>query len=638
MYYDKLVAEGIKLHRTSGSEKTKCPKCSDGRKNKADKPLSVNVTTGEYNCHNCGWKGNVRGFLRRDHKKNFEKPDQGMIRNLELKEKAFEYLNKRGLSRDTLERFMIFTKEEIMPQTSKRENCICFPYMRDGELINVKFRDAHKNFRMVKDAELIFYNLQTIGDKKYVIITEGEIDCMSVYEAGYGQDAVANDDGEVINDEFSKWAIISVPNGASKGNQKMEYLDNCSDWLIGVHEFVIATDGDDAGMVLKDELIRRLGVERCRVISYPLEEVVYDEKIGRKRRCKDFNEVLTTLGKDVITNCINNSEFIPVDGIYYLDDIFPTMLENFKKGILLAPTTRFACVDEYFRWKKGEINLFTGYGNHGKTTFAIQLMLIKSIYDGWKWAIFSPENYPANDFYDDIVEMYAGKWLNQMTEKEYIDACWFIDKHIFYVYPEDEHDINSINEKFRHLVLKKGVDGVMIDPWNQLDHIQRAYQREDQYLSEQLKNVKRFALLNNVCYNIVAHPVKPQREQDKSLPVVDMYDIHGGSMWGNKADNIISYYRPQFHVDKNSPDVEIFIQKIKRKRTGGSLGSFPLRFNWNKKRFSDPLTGESPCDPYLASKMSQSELFGKIEETQPKEVKSKNWYERDSDDIQNVFN
>lgn len=602
MYYDKLVAEGIKLHRTSGSEKTKCPRCSDGRKNKMDKPLSVNITTGEYNCHNCGWKGNVRGFLRRDVKRSYEKPDQSMIRNAELRDKAFQYMNNRGLSKETLDKFLIFTREEFMPQTNKKENCICFPYMRDGELVNVKFRDANKNFKMVKDAELIFFNLNTIGDKKYVIITEGEMDCLSVYEAGYGHDAnIDKETGEIFNEDFSKWAVISVPNGASKGNQRLEYLDNCSDWLIGVHEFVIATDGDEAGSMLKDELVRRLGVERCRVISYPIEEVVFDEKIGRKRRCKDFNEVLMHLGKEVIVNCINNSEFIPVDGIYYLEDIFPTMLENFKKGIQLAPTTRFICVDEYFRWKKGDINLFTGYGNHGKTTFAIQLMLTKSIYDGWKWAIFSPENYPANDFYDDIVEMYAGKWLQHMTEKEYVEACWFIDKHIFYVYPEDDHDINSINEKFRHLVMKKGVDGVMVDPFNQLDHLQKAYQREDQYLSQILKDIKRFALLNNVCYNIVAHPVKPQKEQDKSLPVVDMYDVAGGAMWGNKCDQIISYYRPNYHINKQAPEVEIHVQKVKRKRTGGNTGSFPLNFIWSKKRFCDPLTGEMPCDPNLVS-------------------------------------
>ena len=63
----------------------------------------------------------------------------------------------------------------------------------------------------------------------------------------------------------------------------------------------------------------------------------------------------------------------------------------------------------------------------------LQLMLTKSVWDGWKWAIFSPENYPANDFYDDLVEMYLGKWTTNMTEEEYTKACKFIGEHIFLI-------------------------------------------------------------------------------------------------------------------------------------------------------------------------------------------------------------
>lgn len=610
MYYDRLTDLGIKLRRRSGSEKTKCPQCSDGRKNKSDYPLSVNITTGEYNCHNCGWKGNVRSIERKKETKKYSKPEQTLIQNISIKEQAEAWFKNRGISKDTLSHFNIFTKEEYMPQTQKNESCICFPYLRDGEVVNVKYRDGHKNFKLVKDAELIFYNLPSIGEKKYCIVTEGEIDCMSVFEAGYSAAHLADEQGELSNEKFSKWAVVSVPNGASKGSQKLEYLDNCVDWFIGLHEIIVATDNDIAGVALRDELVRRLGVERCKVMSYPLEEVVVD-KDGKKRRCKDLNEVLQYLGKEVVINCIENAEFIPVDGVYYLEDIFASMLDNFNRGIQLAPTTRFGEMDDYFRWKKGEINLFTGYGNHGKTFFALQLMLTKSIYDGWKWAIFSPENFPANDFYDDIIEMYVGKWLREMTQDEYTDACIFIDQHIFYVYPEDEHDINSINEKFRHLVMKKGVDGVMIDPFNQLDSTQKAYQREDQYLSEILKDIKRFALLNNVSYNIIAHPKNPTYQQDKSLPVVDSYDISGGSMWANKIDNILSYYRPNFHINKNSPEVTVYVQKIKRKRTGGQLGNFDLSLIWSQKRYSNSKQ-EIPCDPKRAKYILQNEVVQKV--------------------------
>lgn len=605
MYYDKLCDLGMKLTRRTGSEKTFCPKCYDGRKNKKDRSLSVNITTGEYKCHNsgCDYRGNVRSQERKRELKTHVKPPEDVLRNMEIKEKAERWFVSRGITRLTLDKFMIFCREEWMPQTQKKENCICFPYFRDGSLINIKYRDARKGFKMVKDAELTMFNLQAIGEKKKCIITEGEIDCMSAYEAGFGNEKLKGqkvniDSGEMTEsvNPYLDYAAISVPNGASMGEQKLDYLDNCAEWLMGVEDFIICTDGDQAGESLKQELIRRLGVERCRVINYPMEECVPAAN-GLKRRCKDLNEILVYLGKEVVLNTVLNAESIPVDGIYYVDDIFNSMLENFRRGVQLAPLTHFGEMDEYFRWKKGEINLFVGWANHGKTTLVLQMMLTKSYYDGWKWGIFSPENFPATDFYDDLIEMYAGKWLDKMSEQEYVEAAHFIDRHIFYVYPDDGHDIHSIHEKFRYLVLKKGIDGVLIDPFNQLDHIQKPYQREDQYLSETLKDVKRFALLNAITYNIIAHPVKQNKQEDKSLPPVDMYDISGGSMWANKSDNIVSYYRPNHHIEKTSPEVKIFTQKTKRRRTGGKPGDFEIRMHWETKRFVDPLSGLPYLDP-----------------------------------------
>ncbi len=620
MYYDQLSNLGIKLRRRSGQEKTTCPQCSESRRNKKDASLSVNITEGTYNCHHCSWKGSVKQFQQKEMKKKFEKPDQSMLKSISLNEKVVAYSKARGISEETLKRFMIHAKEEWMPQTQKKERCIVFPYIRSGELINAKFRDGAKNFRLCKDAEMTFFGMQTLDGKHCAIITEGEWDALAAYESGFGKnyETVADKDGVVVEHDLGRWAVLSVPNGASMGSQKLEYLDNCSDWLSSIDEFVIATDGDEAGISLRDELVRRLGVEKCRILHYPSDAVISNID-GSKRACKDLNEVLLVFGKDALISLVNESDALPVDGITYLGDIFPTMLENFRNGVKLSPTTRFGDFDEYFRWKKGDINVVIGYGNHGKTTFWLQMMLTKSIYDGWKWAIFSPENYPANDFYDDLVEMYAGKWLDKMDEKEYVEACGFVNDHIFYVYPENEHDIESIHEKFRYLILKKGCDGVMIDPFNQLDKVQKPYERDDQYIGNVLKDIKRFALLNAVSYNIVMHPKNPSYNNDKSLPVVDMYDIAGGAMTGNKSDQIISYYRPNFHLDKNDPNVQVHIQKLKRRRTGGKLGQFEIKLNWSTKRYSD-MFDHTYCDPERAKRILFQENNGILQNPQQQEL------------------
>lgn len=597
MYYNQLSDLNIKLTRRNGQEKTKCPECHDGRKNKHDKSLSVNITTGEYNCHNpgCTFRGNVRTIEKRKEARVYEKPSADLLKNIDLRDKVITWFNKRGIKKETLEKFMIFCKEEWMPQTQKKENCICFPYFRDGSMVNIKYRDGAKNFKMVKDAELIFFNLQSIGDRKKVIVVEGEPDCMSVWQCGYGHEPIPDAQGVVSNPK-SEYAVISVPNGASKGNQKLEYLDNCADWFLGVEEIIIATDGDEAGQALKEELLRRFGVERCKYVLYPNDEIVPTQN-NIKRKCKDFNEVMQFAGEGAVDDCITNAQAIPIEGIHFLEDLFPSMLDNFRRGLNMGHETGMKVMDDYFRWKFGNVILVTGYANWGKTTYIMFCMLVMSVEYGWKWAAFSPENYPANDFYDDIVEMYCGRWLDNMGEGDYKQACEFVSNHFFYVYPEDSHDINSIHEKFRYLVLKKGVQGVMIDPWNQLDHVQTKFQREDQYLSQQLKDVKRFALHNKLCYVIVAHPRTPTKDTDKSYPPVDAYDISGGSMWANKADEIISYYRPNFHLDKTDPCVKVFVQKVKRKRTGGKPGDFDLKLNWATKRYIT-YAGTELLDPY----------------------------------------
>jgi len=608
MYYDQLTKLGIRLRKRSGQEKTTCPQCSAGRRKKTDPCLSVNINQGSYNCFNCQWQGNVRKFVPKQNSKKFEKPNQDMLKSAKLAKSIKDWFVPRAISEQTLEKFFIHGKMEYLTQTQKEEPCIVFPYIRNGEIVNLKFRDKEKNFKLFKGAELIFFGMQTLEGKRCAIVVEGEIDALSAYEAGFGQvyEPICNEDGEVVEHELGRFAILSVPNGASAGNQRLEYLDNSSDYLDGIEEFVIATDNDEPGRSLRDELIRRFGAEKCRTVDWSILKSHQTHGNGPNFAPKDFNEVLVHFGKEALKSLVLNSSEVPVDGIFHVEDLYSMMMEKFDKGVQLAPTTRFKELDTIFRWKKGDINVFIGYANWGKTFFALQLMLTKSIWDGWRWAVFSPENFPADDFYDDIVEMYVGKWLKDMSRDEYSDALKFLNDHIYFIYPSDEHSIENIHEKFKHLILKKGLDGVMIDPFNQLDKTQKAHERDDQYMSVVFKEIKRFALLNHVCYNIVMHPKNPAPSNGNALPVVGPYDIAQGAMTANKVDQILSYYRPNFHTNPLDSRVEIYSKKVKRRRNGGKLGMIELNLNWSTKRFFDPVTGEMPCDSKEALRATSS--------------------------------
>ena len=113
------------------------------------------------------------------------------------------------------------------------------------------------------------------------------------------------------------------------------------------------------------------------------------------------------------------------------------MLAGFHNGQERGSTTYVDSVDKAWTWRNGEVNIWTGYQNEGKTLFLNQLATLKSVHDGWKFAIFSPENMPINDFFNDIIEMYIGKTSDpyygnsQMTINEYEEAIDFVNKHFF---------------------------------------------------------------------------------------------------------------------------------------------------------------------------------------------------------------
>ncbi len=205
----------------------------------------------------------------------------------------------------------------------------------------------------------------------------------------------------------------------------------------------------------------------------------------------------------------------------------------------------------------------------------MQLLLTKSIMDGWKWAVFSPENYPADDFYDDLIEMYVGQhvsdfYSNKMPEHKYLEACQFIDEHIIFIYPEENHTITSLHERFESLIIEFGIDGVVVDPYNQIDKEVSA--TTEQEVANFMKAANRFAKFYNIIYNIVIHPKNLSLPKGEDFKAADMKDLAGGAMWGNMAFDIISVHRPEWFIDRTNPKVVVVTQKIKRKRTGGQQG------------------------------------------------------------------
>ena len=550
---------GIKIKTSKfGEQKVKCPKCSHLRKKKAEPCLSVNVEEGWWRCHHCSWKGSVK-YYRKETKEDYSIPKVSNF--TALSNKMVKYFKERKIKQGTLIRNQITQCDTYMPARNKKVPAIMFNYYRGKELVNIKYRDGNKNFKQEKGAEPILYKLNDVIDTPNIIICEGEIDALSFEEAGILYATSVN---------------MGAPN-TNDGNveKKVECIKNCANVLEDKKKIYIATDSDANGRRLMEELSRRLGRERCYIINYPED-------------CKDANDVLVKYDSKVLKECYKKAEHYPIEGVFNLDNVKRYMLDNFQNGKPKGLPIGYKVANAHYKLRTSELDIYTGVPGHGKTHFAFQVMINASIIYGWKWGIFSPENYPVGDLYDTLIEMYIGNTsdkesMDRMTIEDYQRGMDFIKDHFFVVYPKEDFSLDSILSKFKYLVLVHGIKGTIIDPFNQLRHDFNG-KTEANYLAEILNRIRRFEQINDLKMIVVAHPRVIRKKDDGTYEIPQAYDISGGANWINKADNILCIHRPN-PMDFYDTNVDVYVQKIKFQKLTGVPGTFSLSFDRKSSRY-----------------------------------------------------
>jgi hypothetical protein len=220
------------------------------------------------------------------------------------------------------------------------------------------------------------------------------------------------------------------------------------------------------------------------------------------------------------------------------------------------------------------------------------LMLNKTVKDKTKWALFSPENYPAHEFYHSLVETALGTGCtpsnyNRPDEATYKAMYDFISEHFFYIYPKDLSPTpDYIKSRFLELVFKEKVSGCIIDPFNQMTNDYSSLGgRDDKYLETFLADCCRFALSNNIYFVVVCHPHKLKKTEGGGYEIPDVFDLAGGAMWNNKADNILIYHRPNRHKDPQDPICELHSRKIRRQNIVAKVGTETFEYSYPHRRF-----------------------------------------------------
>ena len=554
-----------------GNYKKICPKCSHTRKKKHDECLSVTVEIDhvKFNCHHCSWNGGFnfntarQAYLSKvaDEKRHYEQktkqyPSWETPPNLQISDKHKNYLNKRGISDNTIAAFNLFTKKDNL----------CFPYYCDGKIVNCKTRTDEKRFYQIKDARKTLYNIDSVSkDCDKLIIVEGEIDVLSLYEVGFTQ-------------------VVSLPDGAPKEprfeeNDKRFTAFEEHDNIFDIKEIIIATDNDKPGNALKQELVHRFGQERCKVVEFP----IYNDK-----QCKDANEVLQH-SKDALIKCIQQAKEFPVAGLHGANEYRDTV-QNIYDGNIQRPfSTGFENLDKIYKIMPSTFNLITGMPNHGKSNFLDQILMNLAETYNWKFAIFSPEHSTPNHLRR-LSEKRTRKPFDigiheRMSQTELNGAIDFLDHHFTFIECDTEvPTIDYILEKARIAKIRYGIKGLVIDPYNQIssERTGNAQKREDEHIRDVIAVSQQFARNHQVVVWMVAHPHKLQRNDAGVFPPPDLYQVSGSAHWANMADVGVVVHR-DFDVNKT----RVITRKIREQGVYGEIGDAYFNFNLRKRVYEE---------------------------------------------------
>ena len=530
-------------------EKTQgiCPLCSSERqpKNQKAKCASYDWDRGLGTCHNCNTTFQLHTYQRKGaSEKVYVRPNEYIYKLLQSK--VVDWFNTRGISQKTLTDLKVGEGSEFMPQTGKKENTIHFNYMMGDQLINIKYRDGRKNFKLYKGAEKVFYNINSIVGYDTCIIVEGEMDALSLHEAGLPN-------------------VVSVPNGATLNSNNLDYLDNCIDYFDNKEKIILAVDSDEAGQALQQELIRRLGAEVCYLATF--------------EDCKDANEYLLKYGKEKLTERIHKARPVPLENVTTFKDIESEVTDFVENGFKPGFQVGLQNFDDIFSTYTGQFITVTGIPSSGKSDFVDQMVIGYNINYGWKTAFASPENAPT---YLHAHKLMRKTWQGMPTRGDINSEKWNrIANHIndnFFFIDMERYTLESVLRKGAELVKRKGIKCLVIDPFNKIRDVDSKTEDVNRYTMEYLTKIESFAKKFDVLVFIVAHPTKMYRTQDGKIEEPTMYNIKGGGEWYDA-----SYHGILVHRNYEEKTVKAKILKVKFQNLGENGAE--AHFKW------DPASG-----------------------------------------------
>lgn len=364
--------------------------------------------------------------------------------------------------------------------------------------MNTKFRDSQKHFKLLQGARTIPYNIDAIRDTPECILVEGEFDALSYMAVG-------------------RTDVISVPNGA---NSQLDWLDELSESHFEQKQVIyLSVDTDRKGRELCRELSRRLGVDRCRIVTYG-------------EAYKDANELLVAEGPDALLKALEDAPIPRLEGTFTAEDLREGLHQLFEEGYTSGVELGIPNLDEIMRLETGRVLTVTGIPGHGKSDFVDEIVLRLCTRQDWRAGYFSPENTPIEYHHAKLAEKLLGHRFRKdfSTEEEFARVVDYLSQRVWHILPDGDFTLGNVLSKARELVHRHGIRVFVIDPYNYINHQIPAGMTETGYIGSFMNSLARFARLNSCLVILVAHPRKMNKQYGtQKTEVPTMYDINGSA-------------------------------------------------------------------------------------------------------------
>jgi len=444
----------------------------------------------------------IREVMPEREKKTFKRPAKPQCQAAKAGVK--EWLNGRGITDETIAAF------RVAEQIRGGKTYAVFPYLRDGELVNVKYRNIaeKRDMRQEGGAEPCLFGWHLIDPKaRTVAITEGEIDAMTLHQVGI--------------------PALSVNAGA--GNH--QWLENDWERLDCFSEILIFFDSDEAGKAGAQEIVRRLGLERCKLVTLPE---------------KDANEFLQkgACGED-FWHATKEAKTLDPEEMRQASDFINRVKSMFYPAHDDAgdPVLRLDKDLDWFEFRSGEVTVWTGYNGHGKSLMLSQVLL-GLMQQGDRVMVFSGEMTPERQL-KRTVKQAAGLDRPSMP---YIDAigAWLHDKQWFFNVVGSA-GIDRLLAVFLYGSKRYGMRHFVIDSLMMTD-VPEDGPGSMTAQKEAVRKICDFARRNGVHVHLVAHPRKGADESKGPGKL----DVAGSSKITDGADNVFTVWSAR--KDENDPD------------------------------------------------------------------------------------